>query len=241
MSDRCRNCGTALRPDDRFCPQCGQETADHSQDMRVFMQHFLSDYFTFDSKLFRSVLPLLFRPGFLTNEYLRGRRVSYIAPLRMYLFVSLIFFLILGLQGKGTDDEMDRFFETHLPRLFFFLLPLFALILRLLYLKRVKNFVTHFLFALHFHTFLFLSGFVLMGINTLIGAMNAIAVTRAIAGVFGVAWMVYLIVAQNRVYQDRGAKLLLRFLALMVLYLLLFAVGSLVVLLLVTEGGQGLE
>jgi hypothetical protein len=46
--------------------------------------------------VFRTMKPLLFNPGFLTNEYIRGRRQSYVPPVRLFLFFSFIFFLFFG-------------------------------------------------------------------------------------------------------------------------------------------------
>ena len=90
----CLNCGTELKGD--FCYKCGQKNKSFQISFKQLISEFLGDYLTFDSKFFRSLKPLLFNPGFLTNEYITGRRVRYIFPLRLYLFVSLIFFFILA-------------------------------------------------------------------------------------------------------------------------------------------------
>jgi hypothetical protein len=57
--------------------------------------HLLDDVFSFDSRASRTIWPLLTRPGFLTNEYIQGRRVHYVPPLRLYLFISIVFFITL--------------------------------------------------------------------------------------------------------------------------------------------------
>lgn len=59
----------------------------------------LDDLFNLDSRLWRSVAPLLFRPGFLTAEYLAGKRARYLPPFRMYLVFSLTFFALSSLFG----------------------------------------------------------------------------------------------------------------------------------------------
>jgi len=53
------------------------------------------DYFHFDSKFFRTILPLLFKPGWLTLEYMKGRRKSFVEPFRLFLVISVIYFLLL--------------------------------------------------------------------------------------------------------------------------------------------------
>jgi hypothetical protein len=57
----------------------------------------------FDSLIFRTLFPLLFRPGFLVNEYLAGRRARYLNPIRMYVFLSIVFFSIFFLTSSGQQ------------------------------------------------------------------------------------------------------------------------------------------
>ena len=96
---KCLNCGTAMA-DYNYCPECGQINTTKQVPLKLFFHDILGDYFTFDSRFFRSFIPLLRQPGHLTNEYNSGRRVSYILPLRLYLFVTILFFFIISLQGK---------------------------------------------------------------------------------------------------------------------------------------------
>jgi len=59
------------------------------------MNHAISDYFHFDHQFFHTLKPLFFKPGFLTNEYLAGRRAQYLHPVKMYIFISIVYFLLL--------------------------------------------------------------------------------------------------------------------------------------------------
>ncbi|MFT4926971.1 MAG: hypothetical protein ACI8WB_003071 [Phenylobacterium sp.] len=97
----CANCSTEL--DGPFCAKCGQPEKSMIRFFGSVVMHFLDDVFGFDSRAGRTMIPLIFRPGFLTNEYIRGRRVHYVPPLRLYFFVSIVFFLILGF---FTDDSV---------------------------------------------------------------------------------------------------------------------------------------
>lgn len=161
---RCLNCETSLQSDFEFCPTCGQEVESDS-NLKSLFRHFLSDYFTFDSKIIRSLQPLITKPGFLTIEYLKGKRANYIAPLRMFIFLSIIFFLLLSISSSGNiqytdaaaldDDFYNKFFENRLPKLFFVLLPLFALIISLLYKKQKMRNVNAFLVRFTFSFFYF--------------------------------------------------------------------------------------
>jgi hypothetical protein len=49
-----------------------------------------------DSRLWSTMIALLFKPGFLTREFIAGKRVRYLPPLRLYLVLSVVFFLVLG-------------------------------------------------------------------------------------------------------------------------------------------------
>ncbi|WP_164928862.1 DUF3667 domain-containing protein [Gloeobacter violaceus] len=103
----CLNCGE-LTPGN-YCINCGQLNETYRVSTRKLVADFINDYFTVDLKFPKSVLPLLFKPGFLTNEYIAGRRARYIAPLRMYLFVSVLYFVILGFFSNTLFDNSNDF------------------------------------------------------------------------------------------------------------------------------------
>jgi hypothetical protein len=88
---KCLNCSTALPGE--YCPNCGQRDYDFNRSFREIAGELAESFWNFDSKLFRGVVDLLCKPGFLTAEYLAGRRASQVPPLRFYLFVSILFFL----------------------------------------------------------------------------------------------------------------------------------------------------
>lgn len=88
----CPNCGTPV--EDRYCPHCGQRNADRLVSTRRIVAEALEDQLSLDGKLPRTLLGLLFRPGFLTREYVEGRIARYVPPFRLYLASSLLFFLV---------------------------------------------------------------------------------------------------------------------------------------------------
>lgn len=69
----------------------------HVHSTPAVIGEFVEDLFHADHRVWRTLMPLLFKPGFLTNEYLRGKRVSYTPPFRLYIVLSLIFFLTVSL------------------------------------------------------------------------------------------------------------------------------------------------
>jgi hypothetical protein len=110
----CLNCGTETTG--RYCPACGQENIEPKQTVWHLITHFFSDITHFDGKFFLTVKDLFAKPGFLSREYMIGRRASYLDPIRMYIFTSAIFFLIFFSlvdvkrvhMGKDLKDEIQR-------------------------------------------------------------------------------------------------------------------------------------
>lgn len=91
--NNCLNCGTTVNG--KFCSECGQENIETKENFWHFLSHNVGHYFHFDSKFFKSIIPLITKPGVLTKEYIEGKRASHFPPASMYLFISVIFFLIL--------------------------------------------------------------------------------------------------------------------------------------------------
>ena len=98
----CENCHLPLTGN--FCANCGQEADSKLKYFWVVIMHLLDDIFSFDSRASRTVWPLITRPAFITNEYFSGRRVHYVPPLRLYLFISIVFFITLKF-FVGADDS----------------------------------------------------------------------------------------------------------------------------------------
>lgn len=88
----CLNCRTETPG--RYCPSCGQENIEPKQSVWHLITHFFSDVTHFDGKFFITVKDLFAKPGFLSAEYMAGRRAGYLDPIRMYIFTSAFFFLI---------------------------------------------------------------------------------------------------------------------------------------------------
>ncbi len=103
---QCLNCGNELKATDQFCSQCGQRTKGAKVPLKDFIGDFFQDYFTVDSKFFKSLMLLMVRPGRLTKEFNEGKRKSYIAPLRMYLFTSFIYFFLLSISVNNDAENM---------------------------------------------------------------------------------------------------------------------------------------
>ena len=262
----CLNCNTeVIGP---FCHQCGQENIEPKETIWHLLSHFLNDVTHFDGKLFSTLKVLITRPGLLSKEYSKGRRMAYLNPIRMYIFISAAFFFLLFslikvenkkiysgeeiarrdsiqyqiykklnvagpvmtqkefLEKRGKSDNFSvapgnynsksqydsllksgkkkhNWFERQLvykslelkdkyagntqqlgvdviskflhllPQMFFFLLPLFALMLKLFYPGQKEFYFTdHAIFAIHFYIYLFLSLTLIFLINHFSDTIN---------------------------------------------------------------------
>ena len=101
----CKNCGTTTQGN--YCQQCGQATHLHVPSAREFLHEFIAHYLALEGKLWKSLGKLIARPGFLTREYIEGRRVRYLEPLRLYLTFSIIFFAIFKLSNVEVVQFED--------------------------------------------------------------------------------------------------------------------------------------
>lgn len=109
----CLNCGTMVQG--RFCHVCGQENVVPHETFLYMVKHFFYDIMHFDSKFFDTLKILLFRPGFLSKEYMKGRRAAYLNPVKMYVFTSAIFFLLFFSFVKPGGNFKTNFDDTITP------------------------------------------------------------------------------------------------------------------------------
>jgi len=91
-SAHCLNCGTELRGP--FCYFCGQPDRNFMRFFPALMRDLMEDLLDLDSRFMRTIKPLLFKPGRLTRDYMNGRRFRYAPPMRLYIFSSIVFFLL---------------------------------------------------------------------------------------------------------------------------------------------------
>lgn len=279
----CPNCDTQLGG--KFCQGCGQPAHLHVPSAREFLHEFIAHYVALEGKLWKSVALLLFKPGRLTLEYIEGRRVRYVEPLRLYLSFSIVFFALFKLGGINFGDtepqaapakpaavaqapaaagrpaqtppaaaaekkkeepgliEFDgdarkardlvaevhpglgakvahfsalpraerntalkRAFFSYAPYAIFALMPVFAALLKLLYLGAGRRYGEHVLFALHSNAFAFLC----------LSLMMVLPEGVPLVGPALLLWLVfYLPTAMRKVYGGSRVVTALRWLVLM--------------------------
>ena len=95
----CKNCESSLEPTFEFCPNCGQKTKEELT-VGVLFYNTISNYFAVDARFFKSFIPLMIKPGYLANKFIQGKRLLYLHPAQLYLFISIIFFFLYSFKQK---------------------------------------------------------------------------------------------------------------------------------------------
>jgi hypothetical protein len=105
----CENCGAQLTG--HYCAQCGQAAIDYRRSFGHVLLDVLNEFLNWDSKFFGTLALLIIRPWQLTNEFVSGKRVRHVHPLRLYLLASIIFFFAVNYGAKGIRFDPTKFPE----------------------------------------------------------------------------------------------------------------------------------
>ena len=95
----CLNCHSPLKGE--YCHLCGQRADRRELTVAGLLGEIADELFNWDSRLWRTLGPLLFKPGFLSAEFMAGRRARYVPPLRLYLIISFLLFLVISQAGNS--------------------------------------------------------------------------------------------------------------------------------------------
>jgi len=204
---QCRNCQTSL--DGAYCPACGQRNIDLERPIWSLIGDVVKETFELDGRAALSVKTLFRHPGTLTHEFLAGRRRAYTSPFRLYLVISISFFVLVAwlaqsgiLLEPGQDPGFDaavqaRFLSDDLPRLMFVLLPVFALLMKSVYFKRL--YFDHLIFSLHLHSAAYVVLAMMLPLEELANQHIALMILQVVVLVY---FLGYFVMAVRRVYQS---------------------------------------
>ena len=259
VASGCRNCGASLVGP--YCSQRGQRDIDYHQSFGTVFRDFLDSFLAFDGKVIQTLWLLLSRPGELTVRFLQGQQIRFLNPIRFYVSVSLVFFLLLhfakpdaavvmlkddapaghhedAAPNEKKDDEdrqfeakmiskygSEREFASHLvaefiERLQWMILicvPIYAGVLKLLYLRSKRPYLAHLVFAFHLHSAFFVCALV----QTLLGGLSRTAHLdwiKWVVALLGLWLAVYLFLAQKQVYGQSWGKTTMKFIGLYTAY-----------------------
>lgn len=279
-AEPCRNCGTVYFGN--YCNECGQEAYTGAPTALGFIYEFLTRNLFERGKVWRTMWNLVRHPGGLTVDFLEGRRQRFIRPVRLYLVLSVLYFLLLSLQNSNVlnyvrapataaavapaaeplvkqvrqepmlenfpyDKEWDKYtlwqrfkksdqeftalspdkreetlyriFLNQAPKAMFLLVPVFALLLKMLFMFRRIPYGAHLLFAFHYHCYVF---FML-----LLMLLPVHPIFKVVAGL-SIPW--YLMASMRRTYEVWWIGAVLRLLMLTVLYAIVMGITFVAVL-----------
>ena len=214
----CKNCHKPLPGQADFCPACGQSVKVITRPWREVFGELISELIDFDGRMMISLRSLLIRPGFLSFEYINGRRLSYTSPIRMYLVISLVFFFVLPLilpPSSGNELAVDQYSQA-----MFLLLPVFALVLKGFY--RQVFYLAHLVFTIHLFSAMFIVFAVMLSMEVAADQYLAVMLAQILLLIY---MMAYFVIALRVTYQESWLKSSLKFLALLLIFLTILAVA----------------
>lgn len=175
VATNCANCGSTATG--AYCAACGQGQRDHRRSLFGWAREAVGEQFHMNAALPLTLWLLIVRPGELTAEWIRGRRVRYLSPLQLYLLATLVLIAVAALFSWPTRFEV-AVSETHrqlvltafrnqlrqsVPLIVLMAVPLLAGLVWLL--VRKGYFVEYLVFSIHTHSFFFLSGALVWVLN----------------------------------------------------------------------------
>lgn len=107
--EQCANCGKEMGG--AYCSRCGQATRHFIKFFPSVVREIIEDTLDIDGRFGRTIWTIMFRPGRATKDFLSGKRVHYTPPFRLYLFTSLLAFLLFSIEAgqisKGFEDGIN--------------------------------------------------------------------------------------------------------------------------------------
>lgn len=188
----------------------------------------IKETFEVDGRAALTIRTLFRHPGLLTSEFLDGRRRRHTSPLRLYLVISIVFFVVVAwlaqsgiLLEPGQDPGFDaavqvRFLSDDLPRLMFLLLPVFAALLKVVFARRL--YFDHLIFSLHLHSAGYIVLALAMPLENVADKDVIAPIVRALLLAYFVA---YFVLALRRVYAPGWFALALKSAAVLFGYMII--------------------
>lgn len=104
----CLNCRQPLTGNENFCSYCGQNNSTKKLSFGHFLNNLFNGFLSYDSRFWSTFIPLLTKPGRVSKDYIEGKRARFVNPFQLYLHVSIIFFLILGISNKIDSSNITK-------------------------------------------------------------------------------------------------------------------------------------
>lgn len=109
VDKHCLNCAHVV--EERYCPNCGQENTESRKTFHHIFIHFFEDLTHYDNSFWRTIFYLFFKPAALTTAYMSGKRLSFLSPVRLYIFISFVTFLTISLFPNESATKSETLSE----------------------------------------------------------------------------------------------------------------------------------
>ena len=212
----CKNCNKPLPGQAAYCPACGQSVKEMARPWLKVLRELVTELFDFDGRMLVSLRLLLTRPGFLSHEYTHGRRASYTSPVRMYLVISLVFFFVLPMilpDASMTYPEHEVAVDLYSKGMFF-LLPFFALILKVFY-RRIY-YLPHLVFSVYLFSAMYIVFAVMLSMETAADRYVAVMLIQLVLLLY---MLIHAVVALRVNYAEGWFKSILKLIGLLLAFL----------------------
>jgi hypothetical protein len=225
---RCKNCDASFDGD--YCPSCGQKDIDLGRPFFQLLGEATVEAVDLDGRAWRTVRTLFAQPGRLTEEFLAGKRKTYTSPIRLYLFISVSFFILMAwIAARGMLLEhgqtlyadapvQARFMSDQMPKLMFLLLPVFALFLKAVFPRRL--YFDHLIYSVHVHSAAFVILAVMLPVEKVASENLAALLLQVMMLVY---FVVYIVASIRRVYSTSWTGSIARSVAVLFGYLVVFS------------------
>lgn len=242
VASTCLNCGAEVS--DRYCGKCGQERGEPIPHLRELSFELLDEFLKFDSKIARTAIILMRHPGQLTLEYASGRKMSYVAPFKLYFWCSFLFYLAVPFSDWMNTSQFNihfkdpilqrgvtsgiEFYFGHLASFSIVFLPLGAIVIALVSRKAAKPFLYHLVGVLHVYSAGFIiSVFIIIACGMLSRITHIDAINASGKYLYMIAVAIYQMLAFKVMYASRWGSaifksLLTLFVALLTSVLMLY-------------------
>jgi len=207
----CRNCDAKITG--RYCCECGQDVlAGRGRSVKQLVAQFIESVLAFNRKTPRTLSYLMTRPGFLSNEYCAGRIKKYVHPAKLFWMSTLVFFalvtsqfnsdfIIIEINAENYGDNLLANLTKYGQFILFLLIPVFTWLLALFFRSNKLYYMHHMVFAVHFHSFLWIFFSLLLIIEIFTSNLSSLSVWFSV--LILLIPTVYLGIAFNRFYQSK--------------------------------------
>ncbi|MBL7857609.1 MAG: DUF3667 domain-containing protein [Cyclobacteriaceae bacterium] len=108
----CKSCGNEFIG--LYCNLCGEKVIlAKDRKFKTFLGSVLIATTIVDNKFIKSLWLIIKNPGFLSKEYVEGKRVRYMRPLQIFFILNLIYFLFPVLQMFNSSLFTQRYILPH--------------------------------------------------------------------------------------------------------------------------------